>query len=354
MNIDIILVQFVLGVALFFIVNWIGRHSYSIGYMQISMFLQVEESPAFNFVFRILSPVVFIFIASAILYTLGLDRYVKNIYFVSIYYLGFRVLFNLLTNRGILMNWPRQILQWVAIISICYFSYSKIIVNKTNIFPDFDSLSNELWIIILLFLFQVLNSIRISSDNTKKRKKAYIVSRYKSFYKEYQKLIEEQIANKKLQALVYAIMIYEDFNRPKAARLIENAKFLATKKEHSLGIMQVKTTELIGDKESVQLGVAKILVSYREQVQTIIKSKQIRAEKRELRNKEVFIETENITPKIKNTEITESSIRDEEIVSGILEDYNPDYDYIYEVRNLYSQILELFNYDKTIKFTVEK
>tara|TARA_R110002050_G_scaffold300453_2_gene469977 strand:- start:2775 stop:3839 length:1065 start_codon:yes stop_codon:yes gene_type:complete len=354
MNIDIIIVQFGLGVALFFIVNWIGRHSFSIGYMQISLFLQVEESPAFNFIFRILSPVVFIFIISAILYSFGLDRYVENIYLVSIYYLGFRVIFNLLTNRGLLMNWLRQILQWTAIISICYFSYSRIIINKKNILPDFDSLSNELWIIILLFLFQVLNGIRISSDNTKKRKNSYIVSRYKTFYKKYQEDIEELIENKKLQALVYAIMIYEDFNRPKAARLIENAKFLITKKEHSLGIMQVKSTELIDDKKSVQLGIAKILVSYREQVPTIIKKKKIRAEESEKRRKAVFNEIGFMIPKAEEDEISEFSIRDEEVVNGILEDYNPDYDYIYEVRSLHDKILELLKYDKSIKLTAEK
>ena len=42
---EITIVQIVLGIILFFIVNWIGKHSYSIGYMGISMFTKAEESP---------------------------------------------------------------------------------------------------------------------------------------------------------------------------------------------------------------------------------------------------------------------------------------------------------------------
>lgn len=148
--IEIHILHFILGIILFFIINWIGRHSYSVGYMQISMFLKVEEAPAFNFLFRIISPIVYLFIVSAILYKIGLDKFVTNAYFISIYYVVFRLFFNLITNRGLLMNWYRQVLYWISIIAISYFSYSKIIYKKENILPDFDTISNELWIIILI------------------------------------------------------------------------------------------------------------------------------------------------------------------------------------------------------------
>lgn len=163
---DILFIQILFGIGLFFLINWIGKHSYSIGYMEISIFVKTEEAPALNFLIRVLTPVVYIIIVSTILYYFGLDKYVWNIFLVNIYYIIFRLLFNLLTNRGLLLNWYRQFLYWGAIAVISYFTYDKIIKVKTNILPDFTTVANELWIIILIFVFQVTNNIQLSQDGT--------------------------------------------------------------------------------------------------------------------------------------------------------------------------------------------
>lgn len=104
----IFIIHFFLGIGLFFLINWIGKHSYSIGYLEISMFIKTEEAPALNFLIRVLTPVVYIILVSTIFYYFGLDKYVWNIFLVNIYYIVFRLLFNLLTNRGLLLNWYRQ------------------------------------------------------------------------------------------------------------------------------------------------------------------------------------------------------------------------------------------------------
>lgn len=77
------------------------------------------------------------------------------------------------------------------------------------------------------------------------------------------------IQNEKLKCLTYSIMIYEDFNRPTMVRAIENISFGLTKKEHSLGIMQVKTKKFITNKKSVELGAKKILNKYEELKKTL-------------------------------------------------------------------------------------
>ena len=148
---EILLVQIVLGIGLFFLINWLGKHSYSIGYMEISIFVKTEEAPALNFLIRVLTPIVYIIIMSTILYYFKLDKYVWNIYLINVYYILFRLLFNLITNRGLLLNWYRQFLYWIAILVISYFTYEKLIKVKANILPDFTTVSNELWIIILIF-----------------------------------------------------------------------------------------------------------------------------------------------------------------------------------------------------------
>lgn len=261
---EILLVHIILGVGLFFLINWIGKHSYSIGYMEISIFVKTEEAPALNFLIRVLTPIVYIIIVSTSLYYFGLDKFVWNIYLVNIYYILFRLIFNLVTNRGLLLNWYRQFLYWTAIIVISYFTYEKLIKVKANILPDFSTVSNELWIIILIFIFQVANNLRFSPEATQKRKDNYLKSRYYYFKGFYGQIIKDLTNNERLESIVYAIIIYEDFNRPKIARQVENLKFRLTKKPHTLGVMQVRSDKLISDLESVNLGTQKIVDAYKK------------------------------------------------------------------------------------------
>lgn len=261
-NMDIFFVQLFLGVGLFFLINWIGKHSYSIGYMEISIFTKAEEAPALNFLIRVLSPIVYIIIVSTILYNFGLEKYVSNIYLVNIYYILFRLFFNLITYRGLLLNWNKQALYWTTIVIISFFVYQKLIKEKRNILPDFTTVANELWIIILIFIFQVINNLHSSNQAILKRKDIYLRSRYSYFNKRYGQLIKSILKNEILESMVYAIIIYEDFNRPLIARKIENLKFRITRTPHTLGIMQVRSEKIISDLESIRLGTGKVLEAY--------------------------------------------------------------------------------------------
>ena len=265
----ILLAHIILGIGLFFLINWIGKHSYSIGYMEISIFVKTEEAPALNFLIRVMTPIAYIIIVSTTLYYFGLDKYVWNIYLINIYYIVFRLAFNLATNRGLLLNWYRQFLYWIAIVAISFFTYQKFIKVKANILPNFTTVANELWIIILIFIFQVANNLRFSQEETQKRKDNYLKNRYLHFKGNYSQLIKELTNNEILESIVYAIIIYEDFNRPKIARKIENLKFKVTKKPHTLGVMQVRTDRFLSDNESVRLGTKKIVKAYKNHIEKL-------------------------------------------------------------------------------------
>jgi hypothetical protein len=341
----IILFHFGLGVALFFIVNWIGKHSFSIGYLQISIFLKDEDSPAFNVIFRILSPIVFMLIVATILYKLGLDNLVKNIFFVPIYYLVFRLLFNLITNRALLMNWLRQFFYWISIISLSYYSYINIIVKKTNLFPDFSTWSNELWIIILIYMYTVFNQMKFSQKRTISRKNSYLRNRYTHFHKKYGTEIDATVENEKLKTIIYAIMIYEDFNRPKIVRTVETVVHLINNKEHSLGLMQVKSKKLINDKTSVTLAIEKIVSSYKFQLNNQMAEDQKEKEEKDNRRNKLYVETGILLPK---STFQDNDTSDWSIIRGILKDYNPDNEYISEVSELRSIISKNFGFNEKI------
>lgn len=260
---EIIVVQLLLALILFFIVNWIGKYSYSIGYMSIEMFVKSDDAPAFNFVVRILTPVVYLLLVASALYLLDLDAYVYNFYAVSLYYIVIRLVVNLLTGRGLLLNWYKQIFYWCGIMVLSYYTYEKIIITKKNLIPDFTTLSNELWIIVLIFLYQIFNRVNFSNRGTIKRKDSYLRYQFSKFSKEYGVIINS-LENKKLIILAYSILINENFNRPYVVRFLEKVSFFLTRKPHTLGIMQVQSNKMITDRESVLLGVEKIKNNYIE------------------------------------------------------------------------------------------
>jgi hypothetical protein len=108
----------------------------------------------------------------------------------------------------------------------------------------------------------MLNTIRLSNNSSGKRKNKYLFAKFNLFRHKYGKTINEIAGNEKLEALSYAILIYENFNRPRLYRWAENVSFKITKKPHTLGVMQVKTSKYISDSESVFLGVTKIKLEY--------------------------------------------------------------------------------------------
>lgn len=246
----IALTHFALSVALFFIVNWIGARAISVGYMQMNIVIQEDTAPAFNFLFKVLAPVVFIVLSAVSFEVLGIPQFNKNIYFITIFYWLFRIFWVLCSSRGSLMNWWEQIIYWTVSVGLSIWVYS-LIESVEQILPSPRSLLDQLWILIIIFVYSILNKVQISREGTIRRKNNYIISRYNTLKKKYDETIKTFFHNDFYEALTYSIMIYEDFNRPIIVRWVEYIHFWITKKPHTLGIMQVTTEKYITDKESI-------------------------------------------------------------------------------------------------------
>jgi len=327
MSLEIILVHTVLSIFLFFIINFLGKQSLYMGYSQMSLFVKSAEAPAFNFIFRILTPIVYIIIVATILYRLNLDAYTKNIYLVNIYYMVFRVLFNLCLGRKRLVNWFEQISYNVIILFLSVIIYDELIKTKQNILPDFSTISNELWIIILLFLYNVFNKLEIPAVKTQKRLNRHINHNLSKYKTEFGKVVSDKIDNERLSTLIYAIMLFEDFNRPKLYRIIEILLFhLGLAK--TTGIMQVKANKNLSDKERVRLSIEKILDAYPE----VIKDSK----------KELSIHRSYFAGLAMSDDESESlQFVNQEIEKRLLILYNPSYEYASEVMQIRKVIADI-------------
>jgi hypothetical protein len=318
-----IIVHIALAVSFFYLLNWIGRHSVSLGYLQLSIFARQDEAPAFNFILRTASPTVFIIVVSAIMYAVGEDNLVKGIWRVVPIYFIFRALFNVAFGRARLIDWRSFISQGVIAVATAWFLYDKLILTKRYIIPDAETLANNLWLIIILFLYSVLNRIQTSSEGTRRRKLRYLTDHYLSFRNKYGDLISQGAANEHVKCLVYAIMIYENFGRP---RIVRNVEGLIPRKALTRGIMQVRSTKRITDEQSVSIALEKINRDFLASIT------QVRA-------------AEHSWMKSFDESRVEEMFIDQAIRKTIVS-YNKDQDYVGEVQML---ITELKNLDKMKK-----
>lgn len=225
--------------------------------MQLSVVFREDTAPAFNFVFKVLGPVVYLILCAVLFQSLKLQVLTYKCFFIVIYYWAFRLVWNIIYNRLELTDWVQLIIYWIASIGLALWVYSNI-EKVDKILPDGKGLIDQMWILIIAFLYALFNQLNIGKYRTIKRKNNYINARYKKFKSEYNGIIHSYFHNNFYEALTYSIMIYEDFNRPPVVRAIEYINFFITHHPHTLGIMQVKTDTLINDSESVKLAVKKI------------------------------------------------------------------------------------------------
>lgn len=284
-----------MALSLFLIVNWIGRGSVASGYNSMELLPTSDEAPALNVSIRVATPIVFTIIVATLLYEIGWGTFVAKIYIVAIIYVAFRWIFNIAWDRSLLVNWPKEIVLGVVIIVLNWIITQHLLKNRTSLLPESSNFISELWVLICLYLYKILNRIRIGEGQGTQRKYKHIYSKANRFFKIYGELITAHTNNDKLKAVILAVMIYENFNRPRIARALENVMGKLGKAK-TFGLMQVTSSQPLNDWESVELGIKKIVTAWE-------------------REKFVF----------------HSYSAEHNTAVGIIRDYNADDDYVSEV-----------------------
>lgn len=260
MELDVFAFHVALSLLMFLVLNWIGRHAQSSGYVTLSLFVKQDEAPAFNLLFRIFGPIIFVILTASALYSLGLDKFVYQIWLVVFYYYVERFLYIVSFRRVLLVNWAREFSLLVGSVGLTWLLYDQVIQFKKNLLPDVTHINNNLWMLIVLFLYSVLNNLRFDQDATKRRKNRYLYGAYSDNTRLYGETVTSLSPDRLAESIILSILIYETFNRPPVARLVERLVFPWWSK--SLGPMQVVTNRRISDIESVKLGCRKVIEDY--------------------------------------------------------------------------------------------
>lgn len=258
----------VLALAIFLVMNWLGKHSSVFGYTTISMFSEPDEAPAFNFIFRILAPSVCIILVSALVYSIGQDSFTKHIWISVAIYAAGRVLYNVVFDRLSLINRTAFVFQTALAVILAYFADTSLIQKRALLTPDISTAGNELWLLIVVYIYVVLNHIPRSTDAADARRDAYIESRFSDLDNRFSGVIQSITENQAIRALALSVMLVEGFNRPTIVRFFERLLFPIGLAK-TLGLMQVRTDRSISDIESVDIGTNLLISLHAETISEI-------------------------------------------------------------------------------------
>lgn len=225
-----------LGVIVTYLAMGLGKVllEYRNDYQPVASFFRPEASTGFNAVYQILfAPTCTVFIA-IVLYLLGLDHLVIGIWTISIWYFIWQTILIVGISRWLLLDRRKFFVFHAISIVLTYYMYTMLIRRGlSHLLPDEANLRTEMWLIVALFLYGILSKIKGNQERYRRRNKAWALAHAKRFGKKYRAVLSNYPVP--IQEVLLALMIYEDFNRPRVTRIIERISNASTQT-----IMQVQ------------------------------------------------------------------------------------------------------------------
>ncbi len=281
-----ILFNAISALGLFFLNGQLGKLQYGISeplfaYGRFTFDPSDEQSFSGNFFQKIVNPAVYMaVIAASVQYFLPAP-YVESLWLLVPLFWAFRLLHMIWRNVFIFLNLKYEVTAFFLSIllseGVLFYIILPVLHQEESIWIPPTALRDALWYAILAYIAKTLWEImRQSFDGANlypyERRRMIVIKRYAKFSQKYGDYIREIVSSysngaliaevqKEVISLVYAIMIYEDYNRSKIMRTVERmVKTLFMRhRTMSLGIMQVRTNQLISDKESIKLAIPLII-----------------------------------------------------------------------------------------------
>jgi hypothetical protein len=254
---------------LIFIINYIWVVTENHGYTPIWKIYENVNYFGFNLIIRIFWPTVYILLLSIIAYKFvpHAEFFIKNIWYIIPLYYILNLSIILFLGRYRFIEW-RFMLLYYAMWSLIWYLVQNYFISKwlNYIIPDASSIISDLWLIIALFLFGIIQNQSPNYNRQESVRVRYIKNQYCKYWKKFWN--ELYHLEPKFKKILLSIMIYEDSNRPYQIRIFENLyhyflRKFKNKKKISTWIMQVKNIKLLSDKDSIVSAIDLLIPTYK-------------------------------------------------------------------------------------------
>ena len=240
MNFKIAVLEILLSILLFIIMQVIKKNK--------------EET------LRYLLPNIYIIIVASI------SNELKNYTFIIIIlYLLFDIINEfIISNKETLIDERTYYKDTLLTFLLSIIVYNFYLLKVDNAFVDMNQFKNFIWVLIILYFYQILKKnktleIKNKKNNYDVRFREYVILNYAKFKSKYNYLIKTK--NKDIENLLYSIMIYENYLNSGLSKYV---KFLKNRfyNVNIYGIMQVQADKYLTNEESIVIVKNKLISKY--------------------------------------------------------------------------------------------
>lgn len=207
---------------------------------------------------------VFNIIVSGLLFRYSI-RYTDNIFLVFVFVMLTDIIYNTyIVDRDFFDNDSGGIYYYIGLVITGFIINQEFINKVNNVFLSGNEFRLVLWLLIIVYFYNLFKNEKIFHRKDSNEKKVMSVNNILNNYAKFKYTYYDDCDhdNKVISNILYAIMIYEDNNKNKVRRNIDNFMFKINEKKNKLGIMQVESKKFISDSESIDIAYKKVLKIY--------------------------------------------------------------------------------------------
>lgn len=283
MRLEHIIFNMVAAAGLFFLNGKLGKLQYGLSgtlfkYGKFTFEGAADQSNfSGNFFQKIVNPAVYLAVVAAIVQHFLPVGFIESMWLLIPIFWIYRLLFMVVKNVFVFLNLKYEAIALVLSLllgeAVFFMIIKPLLARNESIWIQATALRDALWFAILAYLAKVTWEIMkqsFSNDNLypDSKRRELIWKRYDKFNRKYGDFIAGQISRRfidrlnmdeqnRLASLLYAIMIYEDYNRPFLIRLAEHVlkATIFRRRAMTLGIMQFTAFHTITDEESISYAI---------------------------------------------------------------------------------------------------
>ena len=205
---------------------------------------------------KLIFRLIYLIVLAGVFSYLGIGRANKNIFMIVVIEFIFRMIYTLyFLGEDFFRNEEQSLYKFFITL------FSSIIVNQyfinelDSVFLTASEMKIIIWLFIIICIYKFINKNEKVITNNSFQNKSIST---KAIFVNYARLRVEygddiNLSDRNLLTILYSIMIYENYRRPKFLRRIDSLLFKISGGKKKLGIMQVMSKKYISDLDSIEI-----------------------------------------------------------------------------------------------------
>lgn len=202
---------------------------------------------------------IYLLVLAGMFSRFGILKFNENVFMIFVVEVFCQLFYvNYFLEKNFFDKSDNYLLFTIIKIFLAYVINKELINKVSDVFLSGDNLKEVVWLLIIVYLFQFLKDKKefISSENEVSISKENIAVSFARLKLNYGEDIIVSDESRKL--VIYAIMIFNNYKRPKFFRKLDSLFFKLNNKPRKLGIMQIMSKKYINDYESIITATKKI------------------------------------------------------------------------------------------------